>query len=169
MAASSFNQYVVDNNLLNASLVPAGKLESGTGASSGFAFIDNTALRTTAPDASSPGIIQKVDLASAAGIRATRMTEAPLLPRTNQPFIRTLAPLYSRNAIVNLSVSGVTVLPWTYDESVAPPKITRVVNAADQKPTLAPGGLISLFGQQLSPVNLATKESRCPRPSATAA
>jgi len=162
-AASSYNQYVVGNNILNASLVPAGKLEAGTGTSSGFAFVDTAAYRTTAPDASSAGVIQRVELsASSAGIRATRMTEAPLLATATRPFIRTLAPLYSRTAIMNLSVSGVTVLPWTYDESVAAPRISRVVNAADLSPGLAPGGLITLFGSQLSPVNLATKEIPIP-------
>jgi uncharacterized protein (TIGR03437 family) len=161
-AASSYNQYIVGNNLLNASLVPVAKLESGTGAASGFAFVDNTAYRTTAPDASSAGVIQRVDLATASGIRATRMIEAPMLASAATPFLRTLAPLYSRNAIVNLSISGVTVLPWAYDESVAAPKITKVVNAADQGSGLAPGGLISLYGQQLSPVNIATKEIPLP-------
>ena len=161
-AASSYNQYIVGNNILNASLVPAGKLESGTGAASGFAFVDTAAFRTTAPDASAAGVIQRVDLSSSAGIRATRMTEAPLLPTANRPFIRTLAPLYSRTAIVNLSVSGVTVLPWSYDESVAAPRISRVVNAADLRPALAPGGLITLFGEQLSPVNVATREIPLP-------
>lgn len=161
--ASSYNQYVVGANILNASLVPISKLETGTGSPSGFAFVDTSAYRTTAPDSSSPGVIQRVDLTSAGGIKATRMTEAPLLTSTTTaPFIRTLAPLYSRTSIISLSVSGVTVLPWTYDDSVASPKITKVVNAADQSPSLAPGGLITLYGQQLSPVNLATKEIPLP-------
>jgi uncharacterized protein (TIGR03437 family) len=161
-AASSYNQYIAGNNLLNASLVPVAKLESGTGTTSGFAFVDESAYRTTAPDATAPGVIQRVDLNTASGIRATRMIEAPLLASTTTPFVRTLAPLYSRNAIVSLTISGVTVLPWTYDESVAAPRISKVVNAADQGAGLAPGGLISLYGQQLSPVNVATKEIPLP-------
>jgi len=59
-------------------------------------------------------------------------------------------------------VSGFTVLPWNYDASVAPPSIKAVVNAADFTSGLAPGGLISVFGQQLSPVNLATREIPLP-------
>ncbi len=161
-AASNYGQFVVGSNLLNASLVPSSKLETGSGTPSGFAFIDTSALRTTAPDPASAGVIQRVDLGTSAGIRATRMTEAPLVGSTKTPFVRTLAPLYSRNAIINLTVSGVTVLPWTYDASVASPKITKVVNAADLTTALAPGGLITVFGQQLSPVNLATKEIPLP-------
>jgi uncharacterized protein (TIGR03437 family) len=58
------------------------------------------------------------------------------------------------------------VLPWNYAASVAPPKISSVVNAADFSGAVAPGGLISVFGAQLSPVNLATSE--VPLPTALA-
>jgi len=77
-------------------------------------------------------------------------------------FSRTVAPLYSRTAVVNLTVSGVTVLAWDYAASVAPPQLTKVVNAADFSSNLAPGGLISIFGSDLSPVNLATQEIPLP-------
>ena len=46
--------------------------------------------------------------------------------------------------------------------SVAMPRINRIVNAADLRPAIAPGGLISVFGQELSPVNVATKEIPLP-------
>jgi uncharacterized protein (TIGR03437 family) len=77
-------------------------------------------------------------------------------------FLRSLAPLYDRSAIISLSVSGFTVLPWNYSAAVAPPKITSVVNAADFTLPVAPGGLISIFGQQMSPVNIATSEIPLP-------
>jgi uncharacterized protein (TIGR03437 family) len=83
-----------------------------------------------------------------------------------QSFTRTLAPMYDRSAVISLSVSGFTVLPWNYDAAVAPPKISSVVNAADGKLPVAPGGLISVYGQQMAPVNLATKE--LPLPTALA-
>lgn len=161
-AASSFDQFVVGNQLFNASLVVTRRFESSTGQSSGFSFVDQTGFRTTAPAASSPGVIQRVDTTSGDGIRATRMVEAPLLGDPGFAFTRTLAPLYSRNNIVNLTVSGVTVLPWAYDASVAAPKIERVVNAADGTRPVAPGGLITVFGQSLSPVNIATREMPLP-------
>jgi uncharacterized protein (TIGR03437 family) len=110
----------------------------------------------TAPDSASPGIIERANLTHAVASSATRMTEAPLLPTTGEAFTRTLAPLYSRSAIVALTVSGFTVLPWSFDASVAPPQITQVVNAADGTAPVAPGGLITIFGQQFSPVNIAT-------------
>jgi len=160
-AASSFDQYVVGNHLLNRSLVRVSTFETTSGQPSGFAFVDNEGFRTTAASASAPGIIQRVTPAGA-GIRATRMTEAPLLSSTTAAFTRTIAPMYSRNAIVNLTTSGFTVLPWSYDDAVAPPRLSRVVNAADQSGAVAPGGLVTIQGSNLSPVNVASRELPLP-------
>jgi len=184
-AASSYNSYVVGNTLLNPSLVPAGVLETASGAPSGFAFIDQNGFRTTASSLSAPGIIERFDATqSSVTGKPTRLVEAPLLA-TNasvstasagpvfptgsgsganvlMSFQRTLAPLYDRSAVISLSVSGFTVLPWNYDAAVAPPKITSVVNAADGKLPVAPGGLISVYGQQMAPVNIATNEVPLP-------
>jgi len=77
-------------------------------------------------------------------------------------FIRTVAPIYDRSAVIALTVSGFTVLTWNYDVAVAPPKITAVVNAADGTAPVAPGGLISVYGQQMSPVNMATQQIPLP-------
>jgi uncharacterized protein (TIGR03437 family) len=179
-AASSYNSYVVGSNLLNASLVPAGVLETTSGAPSGFAFIDQGGYRTTASSVSAPGIIENYDptQGTATG-QPTRLVEAPLLPSLSSSgvvfpigsgsganvgmnFRRSLAPLYDRSAIISLSVSGFTVLPWNYAAAVAPPKISAVVNAADGSLPVAPGGLISVYGQQMSPVNIATSEIPLP-------
>ncbi len=174
-AASSFNQYVVGNNLLDASLVSVGQFETGTGAPSGFAFVDQFGYRTTSPSSttgvtSSPGNIESLDLSSKTSApsvsQATAMVEAPLLGTANAAFTRTLAPLYNRSTIINLTVSGFTILPWTYAAATVIPVISNVVNAADSSPNIAPGGLISIYGQQLSPVNLAT--SQIPLPTAVA-
>jgi len=90
------------------------------------------------------------------------MVEAPLLTSMTQPFLRTLAPLYSRQGIVNLTTSGFTVLPWSYDASVAPPSIQRVTNAADFSGAVAPGSLISILGANLSPVNQTSSTTPLP-------
>jgi uncharacterized protein (TIGR03437 family) len=180
-AASIYNQYVVGNNVLNASLVPMMQFESATGSSSGFAFLDQVGFRTTAPasagsasnapapsgPSSNPGVIQRVDLTTTDGSvsRATMIAEAPLMGSSGinaSAFSRTLAPLSNQNAIVNLTISGFTVLAWNYDASVAPPHIGSIVNAADSGSGIAPGGLISLLGEQLSPINLATKDIPVP-------
>jgi uncharacterized protein (TIGR03437 family) len=154
-AASSFDQFLVGNSLMNSSLVEVKQLETGTGLSSGFVFMDQGGLRITAPNSSSPGIIQRMDLQSGNGSGMSRVVEAPLLsdPTTSTAFTRTLAPLASRSAIVALTTSGFTVLPWNYDAAVAPPKIDQVVNAADFSKPIAPGGLITVFGSNLSPIS----------------
>jgi len=77
-------------------------------------------------------------------------------------FTQTLAVLYDQSAIISATTSGFTVLPWTYDAAVAPPSIAAVVSAADGKSPVAPGGLITIFGSQLNPTNLATKQIPVP-------
>lgn len=181
-AVSNFNLYVVGNHLLDSSLVPMTQFETGSGSASGFAFVDQFAFRTTAPltsggpegtaaedskgppQSTAPGVIQRVDLTNFTNSLslATAMVEAPRLGGTGAAFTRTLAPLYDRSAIINLTVSGFTILPWNYDASVAVPHINKVVNAADLTTGIAPGGLITLFGNQLSPVNLASAEMPLP-------
>jgi uncharacterized protein (TIGR03437 family) len=192
-AASAFNQYVVGNNLLNSSLVPVLQFETGTGTPSGFAFVNETGFRSDAPlpaattttstttppttttptttgngQSTSPGVMQRINMTdpSSSVSNATAMAEAPLLGTTASPFTRTIAPLADQSAIMNLTVSGVTVLPWNYNAAVAPPNITSVVNAANGGADVAPGGLISVYGTQLSPVNMTTSE--IPLPTALA-
>jgi uncharacterized protein (TIGR03437 family) len=173
-AASNFNQYVVGNNLLDSSLVPMSKFETGSGSSSGFAFVNQGGFRTTAPtpatgaQSTAPGVIERLNLSNPASAvsLATSIVEAPLLGTSTQAFTRTLAPIFDGSAIINLTVSGFTVLAPNYDASVAPPQITSVVNAANFTSPVAPGGLITVFGNQLSPVNLATSE--VPLPTALA-
>ncbi len=161
-AASSYDRFIVGNRWMNSSLVTEAVFAAAAGSSSGFAFVDESGFLLTAPSASDPGVIARVDPAGAALVRATRTAEAPLLGDETFPFTRTVAPLYGRRVIICLTTSGFTVLPWNYDASVAPPKITSVVNAADFTPALAPGGLVTIFGEALSPVNLATRQMPLP-------
>jgi uncharacterized protein (TIGR03437 family) len=161
-AASSYASYLIGNTWLNASLVPVGTLETASGTPSGFAFVNQAGFRTTTPAASSPGVIERADPTQAATGTPTAMVEAPLVPTTAWPFTRTLAPLADQSAVIALTVSGFTVLPWNYDAAVAPPQINSVVNAADGTKPVAPGGLISVYGQQMSPVNIATQQIPLP-------
>ncbi len=162
-AASNFDQFAIGHTLLNASLVPVRTFDSSVGASSGFLFVDQGAYRTGASATSvSPGIIQRLDTATGTTSKTTRMVEAPLLGTRDFVFTRTLAVLPDRSALINLTTSGFTVLPWTYDVGAAPPRITRVTNAADRTRGVAPGGLIVVEGQNLSPVNIATRERPLP-------
>jgi uncharacterized protein (TIGR03437 family) len=112
-------------------------------------------------------VIQRFDAAQSGSTgKPTRLVEAPLVSGGLMKFSRTLAPMYDRSGVIALTVSGITVLPWNYDTAVAPPKIGSVVNAADGKLAVAPGGLISVYGQQMAAVNMATRE--LPLPTALA-
>lgn len=163
-AAISEERYLVDNHLLDAALTPIQNLETASGQSSGFALADGMGLRTTAPDAASAGVIQRVDLDQLVAVRPTRMSEAPLLPDAALPpaFTRTLAVLPGARLLVSLTTSGFTALAWDYDAAVADPRIERVVNAADGGQAVAPGGLITVVGRDLSLVNAATRETPLP-------
>ncbi|HYP07190.1 MAG TPA: hypothetical protein VER03_13240, partial [Bryobacteraceae bacterium] len=163
-AASNYDQFAVGNAILNNSLVPVRRwADSESGKSSGFAFLDNhIAFRLTAPDASAPGVLQRVDLAAMTGIKPTRTSEAGVLGETTNPFTRSLAILPNRSALVALTTSGITVFPWAFDEGAAPPRLDRIVNAADGTQPIAPGGLISLFGSDLSPVSQSSRQIPLP-------
>jgi uncharacterized protein (TIGR03437 family) len=160
-AASNNGLFFVDHYLLNGGLVPVQRLDTSAGTSSGFTFLDQYGLRTSAASTGA-GTIQRMNLASGDSILPVRTAEAPLTSATDVPFIRALAPLSNRQAIISLTTSGFTVLSWNYDAAVAPPRIDRVVNAADLGRPVAPGGLISVMGSDLSPVNIATKEIPLP-------
>jgi len=185
-AASNFNQFVVGTNLLDASLVPKAQILTSSGTSSGFSFVNQLGYYTSATSSSSPGTIEQVNLTTGNGIQPTAMVEAPIMGSTGSStttanattpasptaasnvsvFTRSLAPLPTQTSIIVLSTSGFTVLPWTYSASVASPQISAVVSAADGKSAAAPGGLITLYGSNLSPTNLAT--SQIPVPTALA-
>jgi uncharacterized protein (TIGR03437 family) len=200
-AVSNFNQFVVGNNFLDASLVPKGQI--GPGSSSGFSFVNQTGYFVSLPSLTStsdPGTIEQVNLATGSSIQPVAMVEDPMIPATTvvtssagtttttctgtttsttstqtcsttpnttsttvpSGFTRSLAPLPSQTSLIVLSTSGFTVLPWTYAASVAPPVINAIVSAADNKSAAAPGGLISLYGANLSATNMATSEIPVP-------
>ncbi|HVO97166.1 MAG TPA: hypothetical protein VMT15_03825 [Bryobacteraceae bacterium] len=169
-AASNFHQFVIGNHVLDPSLVPVGTL-SGSTVSSGFAFVNQYGYYLSGTSSANPGTIEQVNPSTGGAIQPTATVEAPLLPATsstsagagtNSVFTRTLAPLPSQTSIITLSTSGLTVLPWNYAASLAPPQIAAVVSAADSKSAVAPGGLMTLYGSNLSPTNLATAEIPVP-------
>src|ERR1700730_15622518 len=92
-AASNYGNFIVDNHLLNASLVPMGDLSTTSGASSGFAFVDQMGFRTTSSGPQTPGAIQRVDLQLAGAVLPTGIAEAPLVGVAGEVFTSTLALL----------------------------------------------------------------------------
>ena len=161
--ASDSGQFVAGNYLLNASLVPVATW-TGTDFPSGFAFLSSQGLRLTGPQSGSGagGTLARVDLSSGDQIRPTRVAEQPLTSDGSSVFTRTLAPLSNGNLIIAATASGFIALAGGFDSAVPPPAIEQVVNAADLGGGVAPGSLISVFGSNLSPVNIATQQLPLP-------
>lgn len=92
----------------------------------------------------------------------TTQTSSGPANTTVSGFSRTIAPLNDQSAIITLTTSGITVLPWNYAAFLSLPQINNVVSAADGVSAPAPGGLIEILGNQFSPTNLATNEIPLP-------
>jgi uncharacterized protein (TIGR03437 family) len=163
-AASAFGQFVVGNKLYNSSLVALQSLSTAATSTTGFAFGPTGAMLTGPGPAA--GVIQRFDTNALQASTATRVAEATAPNATGFAFTRTLAPLSNGNAIVELTTSGLLILPANFDAAVAPPQISAIVNAADLTKPVAPGGLVSMFGSNFSPINIAT--SQIPLPTALA-
>ena len=174
-AALSDNEFVVDTNVLDGTLVSIGQLDTTAGSSSGLAPINGMGLRTTTPSGAINGIAQRFRMDTFAPVRPVRTSESPAVTLSLQtppvgqigetilPFSRTLAPLANQQSIVQISTSGVMVLPWNFDTFSGVPSIKAVTNAADQTPGIAPGGMISITGKNLS----ASTESNNSTPMST--
>jgi uncharacterized protein (TIGR03437 family) len=186
-ASSVYGTYVIGNTVFNSSLNPVSTLTLPKGeTASGFNFQGQGGYLVTAGSSSGPGAIQNLPSLQGSAMAPTSMVEAPLLPTaaatatvptggsgsgttslyTQYAFTRTIAPLASSGTIIVLTTSGFTVLPAGYAAATAPPQITSVLNAADGKTDVAPGGLISVYGQQMSAISAAT--SQIPLPTALA-
>ncbi len=165
-AASSYDQFVVDNLLLNSSLVPMAQFRQGRREPPPASpSSDQAGFLTTAVSSASPGVIQRIDLRPRRGLRATRMAEAPLAgePRTRPSRGRwrrspAAAPWYRSPLPVS------PCWPGTTTPRPRPRASTQVVNAAD---FTAAGRSrradLRSSAAQLSPVNLATSEMPLPR------
>lgn len=166
-AASDFNAYVVGNTIFDASLVPTGTLSLPTSSSSsGFAFTGQGGYLASAISSSSPGTLQLLGSLQGGTPSSVTMAEAPLLPvaapsatsgSTSEyvvtSFSRTLAPMPSSGTVVVLTTSGFTVMAPSYP-SVPAPSISSLVSLADGNTSVAPGELVSLYGQNLSQVTI---------------
>jgi uncharacterized protein (TIGR03437 family) len=135
-----------------------------------------------AASASTAGTMLQVSSlpSGAAGPASVLMTEAPLLPvdiasagsvantfgtygsggnntHAATSFSRTLAVLPNAGTVVALSTSGLTLLGTSYPVTPVP-QINAVTSAADGYVAVAPGGLISIYGQNMSGANFAASQ-----------
>lgn len=162
-------RYVVGDNVFDAALVPQGTLDTSIGSTVGFAFGTGPGgYRVTGTDPTAAGIIENIpdvmNVSPSSFYTPVATAESPVLSSKNEPFTRTVAPMNSGIAL--LTTSGFTVLAQNYDAAVAPPQISSVVSAADGTDNVAAGGLITIYGSQMSPTNQATQT--LPLPTALA-
>ena len=150
--------FMVDNHLLNRSLVPQADFNDiGAGQeSSGFALLPNgLAARLTRPaDGVAPGVLQQFNPSNPTQIVNPVRTadQPPAGPEDPEafPFTRTLAAL-SNGKLVSIGTAGLLEFPLGYATEVSNPRIFAMVNSADYTTNIAPGGLVSIFGESLAP------------------
>jgi uncharacterized protein (TIGR03437 family) len=143
---------VVQNNVLNLSLVPQATFSDPPNNPAGFTFTATGAVRTVSPTGIvvDTGTVQRFDPRNP-GVKQSpvRLVEQPLTPITF-PFLRSLASLRN-GTIVSTSSSGLVELPGNFDAGISIPRVTAVASAADFSDSLASGSLVSIFGQNLAP------------------
>ena len=148
------NFFLVDNHVLNASLVEIATLpgaEAGQ-ASAGFAVLpDSTAVRSIRPRSQvDTGALQRHDPRDPTRLfDQVRMVEPPPPPSDRLAFYRSLTALQD-GRLASTSSAGVVEFPPSFDATLQIPRIAGVTNAADFSVLLGAGGLISIFGENLS-------------------
>jgi uncharacterized protein (TIGR03437 family) len=172
VAASDYGAYVIGNSILNSSLVPSGVISPSPLPTSGFTFVAAGGYMASAASAAG-SMLSVVPLQAGTAATPVTVVEAPLLPTaasTSGPtygtygsgssihavnsFGRTVAPMATSGTLVVLSTSGLTLLAADYSAGVVTPTITGVVSAADGTQPVAPGGLISIYGRNMSQVSM---------------
>jgi uncharacterized protein (TIGR03437 family) len=169
-AALSDDSYIVGNNLFNTALVPVGQLSMAGNVSSAITVVDGKGLLSATTAASRNGLLERFALDTFSPVSTAGTSEAPELMavlsktvplgqtgQTLLPFTRGLAPLSNGQWMIQLSTSGFTAFPWQFDAPVSVPVIKAVTNAADQTSSIAPGGLISIWGSALSTATMAAQ------------
>ncbi len=184
LAASDFGYYVAGNSILNASLVPEGVVSQSALLSSGFTFTAQDGYMAATASVSAPGTITHATLQTGTPAPAVLSanswltSEAPLLPTATtqslpaispvygtygsgtfsihalNSFARTVAPLTSSGSLAMLSTSGLSLLSTTFPAN-ALPSIAAIASAADGTKPVAAGGLVGIYGQNMSDLSLA--------------
>lgn len=150
------NFFVIDNHLLNSSLVPQRDFDDARLGQEAAGFVmlpDGTGVRTLSPlNEVGTGLITRFDPDDPGRvISPTRMVEPARSNSEVFPFVRTLAVM--RNGkLASFGTAGLLEFPADYDAANRNPRITAIVNSANFKTDIASGGLISIFGENLSEV-----------------
>ena len=146
--------YVVDNHVLNRSLVPMGSFpdEAAAQESSGFTLLpDGTGVRSVRPVAQvDTGALHQLDSRRPTQrINSVRMVEPPAERAQEYPWLQSLTTLRD-GRLISTSSAGIVEFPVGYHSGSGNPRISAITNAADFTRNTASGGLLSVFGERLA-------------------
>ncbi len=149
------NYWVVGEHVMNASLVPLGDYDDAGAAqqSSGFALLPSgVGVRSVRPLSQvDTGAMQQIDPRDPRRLlNGVRMAEPPPERSPNTSFTQTLAALRD-GRLISTSSAGIVAFAADYARSSVNPRVSAVTNGADFTRATAIGGLISIFGENLSP------------------
>ena len=146
--------FVADNHVLNSSLVRIATLP-GTEAgqeSSGFTVTsDFRGVRSVRPRAAvDTGALMRHDPRDPTRLtNPVRMVEPPPAESPFLSFSRTLTTLRD-GRLAPTSSAGVIEFPLAFDATLRIPRVAAITNGADFSRNLGSGGLVSIFGDNLS-------------------
>ena len=113
----------------------------------------------------SPGILQQFNPAQPTQILNSVRTvdQPPPGPADPEayPFTRTVAAL-ANGKLATIGTAGVIEFPVGYHTGAATPHMAALVDAADFTAKVAPGGLVSLFGDSLAPTTASASTTPLP-------
>jgi len=146
--------FLVDNHVLNSSLVRVATLPGADAGqqSSGFTLTpDLRGVRSIRPRAAvDTGALQRHDPRDPTHLtNSVRMVEPPPAASPFLPFSRTLTTLRD-GRLASTSSAGVVEFPLAFDASLQIPRVAAITNGADFSRNLGSGGLITIFGDNLS-------------------
>ncbi len=146
--------YIVDNHVLNRSLVPLGSFADDAAAqeSSGFSLLpDGTGVRSVRPVAQvDTGALHQLDSRRPTNrINSVRMVEPPAERGPEYPWLHSLTTLRD-GRLISTSSAGIVEFPVGYAGGSANPRVSAITNSADYTRGTASGGLLSIFGERLS-------------------
>jgi uncharacterized protein (TIGR03437 family) len=165
--------FIVENNIMNSSLVPRGVFpdSSPNVVSSGFAVTsDGIGVRSVRPLGGQvdTGAIQRIDARDPSQtVGQIRLASPPLGPSARMlelgfPFTRSLSGLRD-GRLVSTSSAGVVELPQGFDSGVEVPVVSAITSAADFTTQIGSGGLISIFGRNLAQGTAGAVDTPLPR------
>ena len=156
--------YLVNNQVLNQALTPIGTAATGSRPVSAVAAVNaQSFVRFSMPlsasataAATDAGLVEMVNATSQQTTTSANALEGPLTAVTGNARAningRTMAIDASGAAVYVLTASGLQIVPFaaTGTQNAPQAPANGVVNTANYMPSVASGGLISIFGQRMA-------------------